>query len=288
MHFDRYAARFFVSKIVAPRFPPEAIEKTYTSGLRKLVFSRSLRILPLPHQVGAVEALVVIINEFPNVLSIKDQHFLSFLSELLKMCSVADGEMQDSSSLDSPNKNGYTSEASEVCDGFPSHCSALFFRREAVVDVDEARITIPEELPVGVQLRTSAITLLHSVVFSNADPFFTAESTTALGNIRPHIISLLFRSLASTPRRCVVAAYRALRDVLSLSLSPPSEEGGKSPSRLPKELLQRCIRPVLLNLRDFTMLSVPLLRGLSRLLYLLNSWFNKVSPPCRIFAANSR
>lgn len=276
---DRYAARFFVSKIVAPSLSPEAIEKDYGSTLRKLVLSRSLRILPLPYQVGVVEALAVIINEFPGLLSIKDQHYLSFLSELLKMCSVADGEMQDSnSSLEAPNKNGYirSGEASDVDDGFPTHCTALFFRREVVVDIDEGRITIPEELPVGVQLRTSAITLLHSVVASNTDLFFTAESSTALGNIRPHVISLLFRSLASTPRPSVMVAHRALRDVLSLSLSPPSEEGGKSQSRLPKELLQRCIRPVLLNLRDFTMLSVPLLRGLSRLLYLLNSWFNKV------------
>ena len=49
----------------------------------------------------------------------------------------------------------------------------------------------------------------------------------------------------------------------------------KSHSRLPKELLQTCIRPVLLNLRDYTRLTVPLLRGLSRLLSLLSSWFNK-------------
>jgi hypothetical protein len=49
--------------------------------------------MPLPQQVGAVEALAVIINEFPGFLSIKDQHFLSFLSELLKMCSVSDGEV---------------------------------------------------------------------------------------------------------------------------------------------------------------------------------------------------
>ena len=266
---------------MAPSFSPEAIEKEFGSSLRKLVFSRSLRILPLPQQVGAVEALVVIANEFPSFLPIKDQHFLSFLSELLKMCSVADGEMQDSNSLESPNKNGYirTAEKGELEDMFPTHCSALFFRREAIVDIGESLIAIPEELPVGVQLRTSAITLLHSVVFANADPFFTAESTTALGNIRPHIVSLLFRSLASTPRQSVVAAHKALRDVLSLSLSPASDEGGKSQSRLPKELLQRCIRPVLLNLRDFTMLSVPLLRGLSRLLFLLNSWFNKVCIP---------
>lgn len=48
----------------------------------------------------------------------------------------------------------------------------------------------------------------------------------------------------------------------------------KPQSRLPKELLQTCIRPVLLNLREYTRLSVPLLQGLARLLSLLSSWFN--------------
>lgn len=193
------------------------------------------------------------------------------------MCSVADGEMQDPNSLESPNKNGYVRQNEAVDDesGCPTHCSGLFFRREAVFDVFGTRFAVPQELPVGVQLRTSAITLLHSVVFSNPNVFFDAESSTAIGNIRPHIISLLFRSLASLPRQAVASAHKALCDVLSLSKGTPTEEGGKSQSRLPKELLQRCIRPVLLNLRDFTMLSVPLLRGLSRLLSLLNSWFNK-------------
>ena len=45
-------------------------------------------------------------------------------------------------------------------------------------------------------------------------------------------------------------------------------------SRL-KELLQTCIRPVLVNLRDYTNLNLALLRGLSRLLSLLSSWFSK-------------
>lgn len=45
--------------------------------------------------------------------------------------------------------------------------------------------------------------------------------------------------------------------------------------RLPKELIQSCIRPILLNLREHTKLSLPLLRCLSHLLVLLSSWFNK-------------
>lgn len=90
------------------------------------------------------------------------------------------------------------------------------------------------------------------------------------------MISLLFRSLVSRPLKAVSVAHDALRDVLSLSVvSAEGTDGAKSKSRLRKELLQTCIRPVLLNLRDYTRLSPHLLRGLSRLLSLLSSWFNK-------------
>lgn len=101
-------------------------------------------------------------------------------------------------------------------------------------------------------------------------------SYTTLGNIRPHVISLLFRSLVSQPTQAVIAAHDALRDVLTLSVvTTDGPEGSRSKSRLRKELLQTCIRPVLLNLRDYTRLSTCLLRGLSQLLSLLSSWFNK-------------
>jgi hypothetical protein len=76
--------------------------------------------------------------------------------------------------------------------------------------------------------------------------------------------------LVSNPWKAVVAAHEALHEALTLSASDSSQK-----SRLPKELLQTCIKPVLLNLREHTKLSVPLLRGLSRLLSLLSSWFNK-------------
>ena len=45
--------------------------------------------------------------------------------------------------------------------------------------------------------------------------------------------------------------------------------------QLPKELLQTCIRPILLDLRDYTKVNMPLLRALSRLLSLLSAWFNQ-------------
>ena len=79
----------------------------------------------------------------------------------------------------------------------------------------------------------------------------------------------------SSPPTAVVAAHLALRDVLALSkCSVQDAADGTQQSQLPKELLQTCIRPVLLNLKDYTRLTVPLLRGLARLLSLLSSWFN--------------
>lgn len=76
--------------------------------------------------------------------------------------------------------------------------------------------------------------------------------------------------------QAVSGAHDALRDVLALSVvTTDGPEGPKSKSRLRKELLQTCIRPVLLNLRDYTRLSICLIRGLSQLLSLLSSWFNK-------------
>lgn len=92
------------------------------------------------------------------------------------------------------------------------------------------------------------------------------------------MISLLFRTLVSAPLKAVTAAHVALKDTITLSAATGNEKENSTsrPSnRLPKELLQACIRPVLLNLRDYTRLSIPLLRGLQRLLALLSSWFNK-------------
>jgi hypothetical protein len=103
---------------------------------------------------------------------------------------------------------------------------------------------------------------------------FLTQPLSLIGNILPHIVSLLFRSLTSLPEAAVDAAYNALKEILSLSAK--SKEGEtQSTHRLPKNLLQMCIKPVLLNLREYTKLTVPLLRGLSRLLSLLSTWFSK-------------
>ncbi len=87
------------------------------------------------------------------------------------------------------------------------------------------------------------------------------------------VVSLLFRSLISEPAEAVAASASALHH--ALILGKEKDAGSSSGHRLSKELIQSCIRPILLNLREHTKLSLHLLRGLSHLLVLLSSWFNK-------------
>jgi hypothetical protein len=81
----------------------------------------------------------------------------------------------------------------------------------------------------------------------------------------------------SQPIRVVKTAHFALGDILAIKSSKPdgSDDVVSASSRIPKELLHTCIRPVLLQLKEYTRLTVPLLRGLFRLLTLLGSLFNK-------------
>ena len=92
------------------------------------------------------------------------------------------------------------------------------------------------------------------------------------------MVALLFRSLISEPAEIVSSSASALHNALVLCVPSKDSvvEGSSSKGhRLPKELIQSCIRPILLHLREYTKLTIPLLRGLSRLLSLLSSWFNK-------------
>ena len=279
--------RFVLKHFVLDTMPDPKFEFAPKLPLiKRVLFTRSLRLLPLPEQIGVIEALGFVVDCIPGLISISDQQLVGLLSEFLKMASIVDGEMTDSSIIAQfADKNGYTASTQG---GVPAsanlqpnillpQASSIFLRQECVARSGNKGIyfIIPEELPNGIQLRVSALRMFRALIRRHADDFFDAEASTPVGNIRPHVISLLFRSLVSSPTQAVIAAYEALVDVLASSVTHKETEPAKSQSRLPKELLQTCIRPVLLNLREYSKLSVPLLRGLAKLLSLLSSWFNK-------------
>ena len=151
------------------------------STIKRVLFTRSLRLLPLPEQVAVIEALSTLVDFVPGLLPIVDQHLLAFLSEFLKLSSIADGDITDPSIVGFVvDKNGFAgaTAASRYSLG-ASHVTGLFLRRECVARIcGEKYVCIPEELPLGVQLRISALRLVNTVICRHADGFFDADATT--------------------------------------------------------------------------------------------------------------
>lgn len=105
------------------------------------------------------------------------------------------------------------------------------------------------------KLRTACIELLCTTM-AWAD-FKTPNHS----DLRSKIISMFFKSLTCRTPEIVAVAKEGLRQVINQQ-------------RMPKELLQSSLRPILVNLAHTKNLSMPLLQGLARLLELLSSWFN--------------
>lgn len=106
-----------------------------------------------------------------------------------------------------------------------------------------------------INLRVACIKLLSLAVgFSE---FAGQQQTTS----RSRIISIFFKSLYSTSTEVIDAANAGLKGVLSQT------------NKLPKDLLQNGLRPILMNLQDPKKLSVAGLDGLARLLALLTNYF---------------
>ena len=80
-------------------------------------------------------------------------------------------------------------------------------------------------------------------------------------SLNRRVTSVYFKSLYSPSPEVKDVAHEGLRMVLTHQ------------SRLPKELLQTGLRPILMNLADPKRLSVPGLEGLARLLELLTNYF---------------
>jgi transformation/transcription domain-associated protein len=78
---------------------------------------------------------------------------------------------------------------------------------------------------------------------------------------RSRIISVFFKALYNSSQEVVDVAYKAMHQVLAQN------------HRLPKELLQNGLKPILSTLADHTRLTVPALEGLGRLLELLTNYF---------------
>ncbi|MCJ1335959.1 hypothetical protein MMC09_001233 [Bachmanniomyces sp. S44760] len=106
-----------------------------------------------------------------------------------------------------------------------------------------------------VNLRVSCIRLLSVAI---AAPEYAGADK---AQSRSRIISVFFKSLYSKSIDVIEAANAGLKGVLAQT------------NKLPKDLLQNGLRPILMNLQDPRKLSVAGLDGLARLLNLLTNYF---------------
>ncbi|KAJ0907922.1 putative non-specific serine/threonine protein kinase [Helianthus annuus] len=126
---------------------------------------------------------------------------------------------------------------------------------EADETVWAAKFMNPKVAMSLTKLRTACIELLCTAM-AWAD--FKTQNHSEL---RAKIISMFFKSLTSRTPEIVAVAKEGLRQVILQQ-------------RMPKELLQSSLRPILVNLAHTKNLNMPLLQGLARLLELLSNWFN--------------
>jgi hypothetical protein len=213
---SRYILKHYIIDVLAPEKTIEML-KEHMVVIKRVLFSRSLRLLPLPEQVGAVEALAMVVDQLPSLLPLNDQHLLAFLSELLKMSSVADGEMTDPNLIGSVvDKNGYampvldtaqaaSKESSVTNDEKAS--STLFLRRDSILKFGPIKFFVPGEASNGVQLRASTIRLLRAVIRGHADSFFDADSSTPVGK-HSSVKGFLVGDVNAGSYRCAPCIHR--------------------------------------------------------------------------------
>ncbi|KAI6782429.1 Transcription-associated protein-like protein [Emericellopsis cladophorae] len=140
---------------------------------------------------------------------------------------------------------------------FDENLNRLLLESLALADAnDESLANKPAEYRTHehiVDLRVSCIRLLSTAM--GFEEFNSNQHT------KSRVLSVFFKCLYSESKPTIAAANDALKAVLAVD------------RRLPKDLLQGGLRPVLQNLSEPKRLSVPGLDNLARLLKLLTSYF---------------
>ncbi|KAI9822659.1 MAG: hypothetical protein M1827_000378 [Pycnora praestabilis] len=142
---------------------------------------------------------------------------------------------------------------------FNDQLNRLLMESLALADVeDDTLAPKPNEQRTAesiVCLRVSCIKLLSMAMG------FQDFGNSPQNQSRARIIAVFFKSLYSKSTEVIIAANAGLKGVLTQT------------NKLPKDLLQNGLRPILMNLQDPKRLTVAGLDGLARLLTLLTNYF---------------
>lgn len=142
---------------------------------------------------------------------------------------------------------------------FNDPLNRLMLESLALADADdESLASKPHEFKNAEMIISLRVACLRLLSMAMSFPEF---ANTPQNTSRARIISVFFKSLYSRSADVIEAANGGLKDVLTQT------------NKLPKDLLQNGLRPILMNLQDPKRLSVAGLDGLARLLTLLTNYF---------------
>lgn len=210
------------------------------------IYTKPLRALAFPMQVGFIDAVTFCITLDPPLIEFEDA--AGRAQAQAHAAAVATAAANNEAAP--PPLQGSTMN---------DHLARLLMEALGIADADDqaltGRHTQHRQTALLVSLRVVCVKLLSAALL-------TVDLTnTRHQQMRTRILSTYFKLLYSRSKEVVDAVYDSLRQCL--------ERQGK----LPKELLQSGLRPVLMNLSDHKRLSVPSLTGLARLLELLTNYF---------------
>ncbi|KAL4095775.1 hypothetical protein PRIC1_009146 [Phytophthora ramorum] len=240
----QYAKRCIATIASLQETTASALLYPYNQLISKQITGCNLRMLPSSTRTGYVDAMAFALSLEPPIFSLTKE-IMVFLQEVWRLIS------EDS------QRDGVTMVGAES----PSNAGGVTPVTPAIPGSGVSAQEYPFGLSQACELRIAAAKLLRAAFLA------APNELNQHPEYRNRFVGVFFRYLTGQPPELVQVAQDALTDVIQLNKQ-------NKDVFLPKELLQQCLRPVLLNLADYRKLNLPLLEGLSRLLTLLSSCFN--------------
>lgn len=279
--FDLVHSMFYVLRDTNPEAPHEVCETAKNLVLNVLVKanenSTEAEVLEKPFQT-IVGALVYDLSNANPIVRETAQKSLKALSETTKVPIAKMIEKCKSilltpifgkplRALPFPMQIGNI-DAITFCLGledsfltFNDELNRLLMEALTLVDAEDESLTSAHKVSEHrtseqlVKLRVVCIRLLSLAL---TKPEFTSSQQ---GHTRIRILAVFFKTLCAKSTEIINASHQGLQQVLSQN------------AKLPKELLQNGLRPMLMNLSDHKKLTVSGLEALARLLELLITYF---------------
>lgn len=216
----------------------------HKQNMHAVIFSKPLRAQNQDAQIGSLHALTLCMTMQPPLFGACPE-LVARLQEALTITKAL----------------GRTTAASHPTPAVRHRLDASHMAFEAADEDRESR-----SCSHRLAFRVACMNLMQATIAAVPVEFMSPPQQ----DLRDNYIRLFFESLTGRVERVTTTAKRALAQVITGN----NRHGQGRDKALPKELLQACLRPVLLNLADYKAMSLQLLEGLARLLTLLSSCFN--------------